>query len=100
MTKPSLPSPILATLVVATLLTSALLSTSYTFAQGQTLTSLEQEVFDLVNQQRALNIDDRFPDLTKEARAGHAKTAMLFSRTNTLLSIPMLVAMTGAQTLN
>jgi len=52
------------------------------------------------NQQRALNIDDRFPDLTKEQRAGHAKTAMLFSRTNTLLSIPMLIAMTGAQTLN
>jgi uncharacterized membrane protein len=51
------------------------------------------------NQQRALNIDDRFPDLTKEQRAGHAKTAMLFSRTNTLLSVPMLVAMTGAQTL-
>lgn len=51
------------------------------------------------NQQRALNIDDRYPDLTKEARAGHAKTAMLFSRTNTLLSVPMLVAMTGAQTL-
>lgn len=51
------------------------------------------------NQQRALNIDDRFPDLTKEARAGHAKTAMMFSRTNTLLSVPMLVAMTGAQTL-
>jgi len=52
------------------------------------------------NQQRALNIDDRYPDLTKEQRAGHAKTAMLFSRTNTLLSIPMLIAMTGAQTLN
>jgi uncharacterized membrane protein len=52
------------------------------------------------NQQRALNIDDRFPDLSKEQRAGHAKTAMLFSRTNTLLSVPMLVAMTGAQTLN
>lgn len=51
------------------------------------------------NQQRALNIDDRYPDLTKEQRAGHAKTAMLFSRTNTLLSIPMLIAMTGAQSL-
>jgi uncharacterized membrane protein len=49
------------------------------------------------NQQRALNIDDRFPDLTKEQRAAHARTAMLFSRTNTLLSLPMLVAMTGAQ---
>jgi len=52
------------------------------------------------NQQRALNIDDRYPDLTKEQRAGHAKTAMLFSRTNTLLSVPMLIAMTGAQSLN
>lgn len=51
------------------------------------------------NQQRALNINDRFPDLTKEQRAGHARTAMLFSRTNTFLSVPMLVAMTGAQTL-
>jgi uncharacterized membrane protein len=50
------------------------------------------------NQQRALNINDKFPDLTKEQRAAHAKTAMLFSRTNTLLSLPMLVAMTGAQT--
>jgi uncharacterized membrane protein len=51
------------------------------------------------NQQRALNIDDRFPDMTKEQRAAHARTAMLFSRTNTLLSAPMLVAMAGAQTL-
>lgn len=50
------------------------------------------------NQQRALNIEDRFPDLSKEQRAKHARTAMLFSRTNTFLSIPMLVAMTGAQT--
>jgi uncharacterized membrane protein len=52
------------------------------------------------NQQRALNIDDRFPDIAKEQRAVHARTAMLFSRTNTLLSVPMLVAMTSAQTLN
>jgi uncharacterized membrane protein len=50
------------------------------------------------NQQRALNINDRFPDISKEQRAAHGKTAMLFSRTNTLLSLPMLVAMTGAQT--
>jgi uncharacterized membrane protein len=50
------------------------------------------------NQQRALNIEDRFPDLSKEQRAKHARTAMLFSRTNTFLSAPMLVAMTGAQT--
>jgi uncharacterized membrane protein len=51
------------------------------------------------NQQRALNIEDRFPDLSKEQRAKHARTAMLFSRTNTFLSVPMLVAMTGAQSL-
>jgi uncharacterized membrane protein len=51
------------------------------------------------NQQKALNIGDRFPDLSKEDRAAAGKTAMLFSRTNTLLSIPMLVAMTGAQSL-
>ena len=51
------------------------------------------------NQQRALNIDNKFPDLAPEAKAKSAKMAMLFSRTNTLLSIPMLVAMAGAQTL-
>ena len=48
-------------------------------------------------QQRALNIDNKFPDLTDRAPWG--RRAMLFSRTNTLLSVPMLVAMTGAQTL-
>jgi uncharacterized membrane protein len=51
------------------------------------------------NQQRALNIEDRFPDLSKEDRAKNARTAMLFSRTNTFLSVPMLVAMTGAQSI-
>jgi uncharacterized membrane protein len=51
------------------------------------------------NQQRALNIDNKFPDLAADVKAGHAKTAMLFSRTNTFLSVPMLVAMTGASTL-
>lgn len=51
------------------------------------------------NQQKALNIDNKFPDLDAAAKAAAGKTAMLFSRTNTLLSIPMLVAMTGAQTL-
>jgi uncharacterized membrane protein len=34
-----------------------------------------------------------------EAKPKAARTAMLFSRTNTLLSLPMLVAMAGAQTL-
>jgi len=51
------------------------------------------------NQQKALNIDNKYPDLDAAAKAAAGKTAMLFSRTNTLLSIPMLVAMTGAQTL-
>ncbi len=51
------------------------------------------------NQQRALNIDNKFPDLDAAAKAAAGKTAMLFSRTNTFLSAPMLVAMTGASTL-
>jgi len=51
------------------------------------------------NQQRALNIDNKFPSLTAEEKAKSAKMAMLFSRTNTFLSVPMLVAMTGASTL-
>jgi uncharacterized membrane protein len=45
------------------------------------------------NQQKALNIAGRYPDLSAEAKAKAARTAMLFSRTNTLLSIPMLFAM-------
>jgi uncharacterized membrane protein len=51
------------------------------------------------NQQKALNIDNKYPDLAADAKAKAARTAMLFSRTNTFLSVPMLVAMTGAQTL-
>ena len=47
------------------------------------------------NQQRALNIENRFPDLTKDQRAAHGRTAMLFSRTNFMLSIPMLFCMVG-----
>jgi uncharacterized membrane protein len=47
------------------------------------------------NQQRALNIENRFPDLTKEQRAAAGRTAMLFSRTNFMLSIPMLFCMVG-----
>ncbi len=38
-------------------------------------------------------------DAPTEAKAPAARTAMLFSRTNTLLSLPMLVSMSGAQTL-
>ena len=47
------------------------------------------------NQKRALGIVECNPDLkTKSAR-----TAMLFSRTNTLLSLPMLLTMVAAQNL-
>ena len=47
------------------------------------------------NQKRALGIVDCDPDL----KAKSAKTAMLFSRTNTLLSLPMLLTMVAAQNL-
>ncbi len=45
------------------------------------------------NQKRALGIVEADPD----TKAASARTAMLFSRTNTLLSIPMLFAMASAQ---
>ena len=38
-------------------------------------------------------------EVSKEEKAIAAKKAMLFSRTNTLLSIPMLYCMVGAQNL-
>ena len=44
-------------------------------------------------QQRALNIAGKYPNLTPEEKAAAAKTAMIFSRTNTMLSIPMLFCM-------
>ncbi len=47
------------------------------------------------NQKRALGIIDCDPDL----KAKSARTAMLFSRTNTLLSLPMLLTMVLAQNL-
>ena len=47
------------------------------------------------NQQKALGMVDATP----EAKAKAARTAMLFSRTNTMLSIPMLFAMVSAQNL-
>ena len=47
------------------------------------------------NQKRALGIVDCEPELKVKS----AKTAMLFSRTNTLLSLPMLLAMVTAQNL-
>jgi len=47
------------------------------------------------NQKRALGIVECDPDL----KAKSARTAMLFSRTNTLLSLPMLLTMVAAQNL-
>jgi uncharacterized membrane protein len=48
------------------------------------------------NQQKALNIDNRYPDLAAPDKAAAAKTAGQFSRINTLLSIPMLFCMAAA----
>jgi uncharacterized membrane protein len=48
------------------------------------------------NQQKALNIDNKYPDLSKEAKAAAGKIAGQFSRINTLLSIPMLFCMAAA----
>ena len=47
------------------------------------------------NQKRALGIIE----CDAELKANSAKTAMLFSRTNTLLSLPMLLTMVAAQNL-
>tara|TARA_B100001142_G_scaffold238078_1_gene236703 strand:- start:1217 stop:1819 length:603 start_codon:yes stop_codon:yes gene_type:complete len=47
------------------------------------------------NQKKALGIIDTDP----ETKAKSARTAMLFSRTNTLLSLPMLLSMVAAQNL-
>ena len=47
------------------------------------------------NQKRALGIVECDPEL----KAKSAKTVMLFSRTNTLLSLPMLLTMVAAQNL-
>ncbi len=47
------------------------------------------------NQKRALGIVECDPELKTKS----AKTAMLFSRTNTLLSLPMLLSMVAAQNL-
>ena len=47
------------------------------------------------NQKRALGIVESEP----EVKAKSARTAMLFSRTNTLLSLPMLFTMVAAQNL-
>jgi len=45
------------------------------------------------NQKKALGMVEADPD----AKAKAGRTAMLFSRTNTMLSIPMLYAMVSAQ---
>jgi uncharacterized membrane protein len=47
------------------------------------------------NQKRALGLVECEPDL----KAKSARTAMIFSRTNTLLSLPMLLSMVAAQNL-
>ena len=47
------------------------------------------------NQKRALGI----VETDTETKAKSARTAMLFSRTNTMLSVPMLLAMVAAQNL-
>ena len=47
------------------------------------------------NQKRALGMVECEPEL----KAKSAKTAMIFSRTNTLLSLPMLLTMVAAQNL-
>ena len=47
------------------------------------------------NQKRALGIVDCDPEIMAKS----AKTAMLFSRANTLLSLPMLLSMVAAQNL-
>ena len=47
------------------------------------------------NQKKALGIVECDP----EQKAKSARTAMLFSRTNTLLSLPMLLSMVAAQNL-
>jgi len=48
------------------------------------------------NQQKALNIDNAYPDLAQPAKDAAAKTAGMFSRVNTMLSIPMLFCMVAA----
>ena len=49
------------------------------------------------NQQKALNIDNRYPDLPQAEKDASAKRAGMFSRINTMLSVPMLFAMVAAQ---
>jgi uncharacterized membrane protein len=48
------------------------------------------------NQQKALNIGGKYSDLPADQKAAAAKAAMIFSRVNTLLSVPMLFSMVAA----
>src|SRR6201985_2295095 len=48
------------------------------------------------NQQKALNIGGKYSDLAADQKVAAAKTAMVFSRVNTLLSLPMLFSMVAA----
>jgi uncharacterized membrane protein len=48
------------------------------------------------NQQKALNIDNKYPDLAQPVKDASAKIAGQASRINTLLSIPMLFCMVAA----
>jgi uncharacterized membrane protein len=52
------------------------------------------------NQQKVLNIGNKYPDLSADAKAASAKTAGMFSRVNTMLSIPMLFCMAAASHLS
>ncbi len=45
------------------------------------------------NQQKALNINNTFPNLPADQKAASARAAGMFSRINTMLSIPMLFCM-------
>ncbi len=48
------------------------------------------------NQQKALNIANAHPSISPEDKAAAAKTAGMYSRVNTILSIPMLFCMAAS----
>jgi uncharacterized membrane protein len=48
------------------------------------------------NQQKVLNIGNAYPDLPAAEKAKAARTAGMFSRVNTMLSVPMLFCMAAA----
>jgi uncharacterized membrane protein len=52
------------------------------------------------NQQKILNIGNKYPNLTAEQKAAAAVPAGMFSRINTMLSIPMLFCMAAASHLS